>query len=519
MIIFRVKQVNKKTGVTYVYEAESYWDKDKKQPRNKQVCIGKIDPKTGEFIPSKRLDPKQAAVRDPSVTATAKIIGPSMILDSVSDEIGLDRVLKGCFPESYRQILSIAYYLSIRGDPLSHCESWSKRHVHPAGDVLTSQRISEIIRNLDDDKRSTFFNRWVRKVMENDYLCYDITSVSSYGELNEYLKYGYNRDGEKLKQINLAFLLGQKSQIPVYYQRLPGNISDVTTLHNLLKTLNYLNLGKIHLIMDKGFYSQNNVDELLSSKDKFILAVPNRIKWVQELIDKARDDMQTPKNYRKSSGEVIYATSKVYPWGKDRRRCYAHLYFNSYIAAANADGFMEELLTYKEELESGNLIKEHEEEYEKFFTVKETPARGRKVIFKDGIINRYRNNYAGFYAILTNDIKDPMDALWIYRNKDLVEKCFNDLKNQLDMKRLRIHSSQSMDGRLFLQFIAVILMSALRKKLKDTGLNEKYSVRELLLEMETLTRIYYSGRYGHILTEITKPQRLILDALDLHVDS
>lgn len=48
---------NKKTGVTYVYEVKGYWNKNLNQPRNKQICIGKLDPETGEIIPSKRLDP------------------------------------------------------------------------------------------------------------------------------------------------------------------------------------------------------------------------------------------------------------------------------------------------------------------------------------------------------------------------------------------------------------------------------------------------------------------------------
>ena len=115
---------------------------------------------------------------------------------------------------------------------MSHCEAWSKSHSHPYGKVLKSQRISEILRSLQADGQKTFFKKWSQKILENDYLCYDITSVSSYGELNEYLKYGYHRDGESLKQINLALLFGQKSQIPVYYNRLPGNIGDVSTLHH-----------------------------------------------------------------------------------------------------------------------------------------------------------------------------------------------------------------------------------------------------------------------------------------------
>ncbi len=41
---YRVNHVNKTTGTTYVYEVVSFWDKNKKQSRNKQVCVGKLDP-------------------------------------------------------------------------------------------------------------------------------------------------------------------------------------------------------------------------------------------------------------------------------------------------------------------------------------------------------------------------------------------------------------------------------------------------------------------------------------------
>ncbi len=188
---------------------------------------------------------------------------------------------------------------------------------------------------------------------------------------------------------------------------------------------------------------------------------------------------------------------------------------NAHAAADAADSFTEELPAYKEELESGDAVKDHEDAYKTFFTIKETPVRGRRVLFNNESIQKYRKRYAGFYAILSNGIKDPLEALRVYRNKDAVEKCFDDLKNQLDMKRLRVHSSVSMNGRLFVQFIALIYMSALRKKMRSAGLIESYTVRELLWEMETLTQVRYSGRYGHILTEITKPQRRIIKDLQL----
>lgn len=512
---YRVHQKNKKTGITYVYEAVSCWDKEKKQARNKQVCIGKLDPVSGEFVPAKRLAPEQAAVRDPIVTASAEIVGSSIILDTITNQLGLEGMLKACFPKEYRQILTMAYYLVSQGGPLSHCGTWCKSHAHPFDIPLTSQCITEILRTISIDGKQTFFNKWMKKVLEDDYLCYDITSISSYAEFNEYIKYGHNRDNEKLPQLNLAILFGQKGRLPVYFQRLPGNITDVTTLHGLLKTFKTLEMKTFHYVMDKGFYSKKNVDELLISRDKFVLSVPLNNKWLQHAIDDIHEVIHGPEGYRKLDDETLYVHTRLYPWGKENRRCYLHLYYNAYARAVAVDRFNAELVKYKEELESGKLVEEHREAYDDFFVIKTTPKRGVQVSYNTQAVSQYINRYSGFQALLTNSIKDPIEAMQIYRDKDVVEKCFDDLKNQLDMKRLRMHSSATVDGRLFVQFIALIYISALRREMRKSTLIERYTVRELLQEMDTLTKVKYSGKYGHILTEITKPQREILKGLNI----
>jgi len=47
-----IKSRNKKTGILYAYESESYWDKEKQQPRSRRKIIGKVDEETGEIIPT-----------------------------------------------------------------------------------------------------------------------------------------------------------------------------------------------------------------------------------------------------------------------------------------------------------------------------------------------------------------------------------------------------------------------------------------------------------------------------------
>ena len=49
-----VKVHNKARNVTYVYESVSYWDKELKQPRSHRKLIGRIDPATGDVVPTRR---------------------------------------------------------------------------------------------------------------------------------------------------------------------------------------------------------------------------------------------------------------------------------------------------------------------------------------------------------------------------------------------------------------------------------------------------------------------------------
>ena len=55
-----VKQYHKETDTTYVYESSSYWDPEKKQSRSKRRLLGKLDPVTGEIVPTGKRGRKPA---------------------------------------------------------------------------------------------------------------------------------------------------------------------------------------------------------------------------------------------------------------------------------------------------------------------------------------------------------------------------------------------------------------------------------------------------------------------------
>lgn len=508
---------NKETGRTYVYRVESYWDKEKKAPRNKQICLGRLDSNTGKIIPSKRKRKIiERAVGTPGISVTSRVAGPFLVLDKLTKSSGIGTLLEKCFPEDYKFILSLVYYIAHKGGALSRSQSWSTSCLHPFEDVIASQRISELLLRLTEDRRQRFLSSWLSRVLEDDWLCYDITSVSSYGRHNEYTHFGYNRDGESLEQINLAMLFGQKSRLPAHYRRLPGNISDVSTLKTTAKSLDYLGAGKLHFVLDRGFYSTANIDELFHRRHKFTIAVPTGRKWVEKILDTHYENITSPANYIVTGqDEALYAVSKFYKWGENKHRSWLHVFYNAERAADEYDRFTRKLIGYKEELLSGITVNQHEEFYKRYLIVKETPKRGIKIEFNENEIQKRRKKYSGFFCILSNKIKDANEALYVYRNKDVVENSFDDLKNHLDMKRLRVHSAAAMDGRLFLQFLALIYISSIRTKIKDDDKLKFMTAREVMEEMETFVKVKYSNRYGEVFTEITPIQRRLLEFFDI----
>ena len=92
-----VYQINKKTGITYVYENEPYWDKEKQQSRAKRTLIGKLDPKTGEIIPTRAYKKK-----DEKATEAPAKRGPVPI--TRYSEVSMVRVI--CWTRSGKRLVS-----------------------------------------------------------------------------------------------------------------------------------------------------------------------------------------------------------------------------------------------------------------------------------------------------------------------------------------------------------------------------------------------------------------------------
>ena len=512
----------------YLYESVSYRNEEGK-PRNKRTSIGKIDKVTGQPVYKPAYLDRMADAGQPIVIKPAKTssnftvedimcssvrdFGAFYLFKKLGEQSGLMSVLQKAMPRCWEEVFNLAAYLISTGDPFAYCEDWLTSTEAFFVGPMTSQRISELLNGITQGERDDFYQLWCSLRSEREYLALDITSTSSYSELIDSVEWGYNRDGENLPQINICLLMGYQSRYPIYQSVYRGSLKDVTTLQTTIRTFQALAGGKPMIaVMDKGFFSTENVDVMLSEQQRvdFIIAVPFTNKFTKELVKSESKGIDTLNNTIIHGKESLRAVTRLCQWNNDHS-VYAHVYYN----ARKANGIREDLYTHVASLREQAL--EHPEKfannpaYTKYLIIRRSgeESGGFTVNLREDVVEAELET-AGWLIVISNYTADAKEAIKIYREKDIVEKGFLRLKNNLDLGRIRVRSETSMQNKVFIGFISLILLSGIHNVMVEKKLYGQMTMRKLILTLSKLKlQIVKNVR---ILFPLSKDQRGIYEA-------
>jgi transposase len=126
---------------------------------------------------------------------------------------------------------------------------------------------------MDEARRKQFLLEWRKATATGEACFHDITSISSYSLKSDVVEYGYNRDKEDLPQINLGMVTDSGNRLALYYRSHDGSISDVATLKHVLHEGYAFNMNKLTFVMDKGFFSTQNIGMMYSYGYHFIISM------------------------------------------------------------------------------------------------------------------------------------------------------------------------------------------------------------------------------------------------------
>ena len=113
--------------------------------------------------------------------------------------------------------------------------------------------------------------------------------------------------------------------------------------------------------------------------------------------------------------------------------------------------------------------------------------------------------------------KSPQEIYELYKTRDLVERHFNTLKNEIQADLLYLGDWIAIFGHLFIGFLCLNLYCRLMILIKREGLTAQYSPKDVLLTFSKVMRITYD-EFDQV-TEVPKKVRELEKKLKLNLFS
>jgi len=499
--------VRRRGAYRYVYKVTETYRNGRGQPTNRRISIGRLDEASGRLIPNDSYFAHYGGGVDvlPAYDSI-RSVGAEFLVAGILGRLGIGGILAGCLGEARaRRVETVCAYMVGRGNVMEHLLGWCEGYTLRA-EPMTSQSASALFASIGHAETMAFFRAWVAAQAPVTHLAYDVTSLSSYSEGVTDTEWGHNRDGERLPQVNLGCYLSEQSGLPLFYVTYPGSIVDKSHLGYMMAYNGELGIEGVTFVMDRGFCSTANVKYMRGRGLPFILGVENRHKTVRAAIDSVRDGIVSMAN--RADGHTYAASARGVFYGVAADM---HVYYDAAAAERQRRDLYRMVEAMGEELaQMGPVTGREARRFRRYFDID----------IGEGGAFSYRLDHArvdgaardnGFFCLLTDTGCGSAELLDAYRRKDAIEKGFDDLKNHLDMGRLRTHGDETTAGKLFCAFVALIAAMELTRGLNACEATRGTTKKEAIYEMEKARCVTAPGGQ-RLMNPLTRRQKDILAA-------
>jgi transposase len=484
-----------KNGDIYVLERQTVYDAVKKQTKIlSSKILAKIPKGSDTEVPTrpKRQHFENVPENSAIISATRKHIGMMQIIDHIGATSGIDDgIYSSTDIGTAQKILSLArYLLATDGHSLPGILSWQFNHPLPYEDGISESIYHDLFLRVgrDESLQQGFFASRCEGIRERAVLAYDSTTISTYSSNQIEARYGFNKNDDGLKTIKQLTLYSIETRQPVAFTKQPGNIPDVITIENALKELSVLGMGNAEIITDNGYYSERNLASLFLAGFDFITLAKVSLRWVRAEIDSHREEFGKVSNvcpFDMSTHGITFTCMRGFVKVRKyaghkrgiqkgdeetfRRRVYLSIFFNPGRKVDEDLSFDSDLIELKDSIEKGTdvagLSENVRKKAEKYFHFARRGSHIR-VTFNEAACSEAKK-YHGYFALVSNCEKEPFECLRKYRKRETIESYFEAMKQHADGTRVRVWDTDTLRGRMFVQFVALCYYEYLSKEIHD----------------------------------------------------
>ena len=438
---------------------------------------------------------EQCATREqtPDISWSEPIIhyGLTWVATQIAEQLGILEDLRAVFgKDNARDLLNLAIYKLDQAGSTSLYEDWLSYNWLPQSKPIGSRRISELLAEVNDNNMEQYFalrhQRAKKRAKENNSamtLSFDSTSISTYSETICEAAYGKAKQDPQLKQINLNLLCDHATGDALFASTEEGSVNDKTALSFVLSRMLAAgdDLKETILVTDRGYQSIYNTALELKLELKFIQGITTvedcvkqafkrRSKQLSDLIAFSDPDLQM----NAFSEEESWSNDTLS--GREIKKIDLHLYRNLERAVQEARRLKKNAMELVEMLNENKHVNPDFYRANKKYVLKH---RGQYVLNINALSEAVE--LSGCFAIRSNCGLNTFEVLRIYRERNIIEQNFNQLKNWVDGDRL--YATQSTyKGKILVFVIAeglrMVMLNRIQKNVKSKAPKQKQELKD-----------------------------------------
>ena len=439
-----------------------------------------------------------------------------------------------------KKLLALAVYKFDGGGAMMTFEDWLAQVWLPEISPMDGRRISELLANVSvpliEDYYKRRYDRAAKRNKDGMTLSFDSTSISTYSSSITDTAWGHAKQNPELRQVNYLVVCDHATGDVVYAFSYDGSVNDKTILTQVYFQMKNAGLDLEHniLVTDRGFQSIWNTQTAINMELKYIQFLSLNEGTVREALGRKMTALSDPTAHRDPEMRIAAMSvddlwSQTTDAGSVTIKGYLHLYRDTIAAQEEADELHRDILyavkvkNEQETAKDGKAKRLDETLWKrvKAFLYENKNAKDGEPVWsirEDALREAVR--YMGCRAIRTNALANPFEAMQIYRQRNIIEQGFNQLKNEIGGSRLEATES-TYRGKLFVFSLAQsIRMSMLCTASRTTKKNPKLkmpeeSLRKLTVQLQGLQARKHRTTSAFIVGTVPKRYRDLLSLIGL----
>jgi len=532
-------KVTRKTikGTTYIYyQLGRIYDPEKKYSIPKGTPIGKCcEDNPSMMIPNEKYLTyfPEAVLPDEKKTAHRSAclrVGAYMVLRRIIAEYHLDEVLADLIGRDSGLFLDLAVYTIItENNAGQYYPDYAYNHplFTDKMKMYSDSKVSDFIGTIKRSQSVEFLNKWNanRDHREKIYISFDSTNKSCQAGDVDFVEVGHAKDDQHKPVLNYSIAYDRNNREPLFYEMYPGSIVDVSQLQYMLEKTEGYGYRRVGFILDRGYFSKENIRYMDKCGYDFVIMMKGMKKYASELVKKHKGTFEESRSHSIRDYKVSGTTVKGKLFPSDEKDRYFHIYYNERKRTAEREQLEEKIDRMAAFLanQEGKIGYECPSAFCHYFDpIYHTQGDEKTFMFakerQDVIDSEIK--LCGYFIIITSEKMSAEEALDLYKSRDGSEKLFRGDKSYLGNKSFRVHGNESVNNKIFIEFVALIIRNKfytyLKEQMRKSEKKENFmTVPAAIKELEKIEMIRQTDGNYRLDHAVTATQKEILKSFGM----